>query len=226
MRHGRYKNARKHLQYLTLNNLLSTPLPILFCPTYIFTGLKDNVPILDRISGLLSVKEIRWEVTREAVEELKKINEQYGKWCEENLTVLPVHSDNNGSVHASIKRHCQRNKYTFVASNDSDLSTELRGFNNVSTVRLDRTVTLLEGLSNGVIRGVEKVERGKRVNNNEEVREIVKELKEKKGGREEGRGRKRRKAKEPNPLSVKKNGGKKEEGKTKKVRRKKQNVKA
>lgn len=54
------------------------------------------------------------------------------------------------------------------------------------------------------------------------MREIVKELKEKKGGREEGRGRKRRKAKEPNPLSVKKNGGKKEEGKTKKVRRKKQ----
>ncbi|GMI09851.1 hypothetical protein TrVE_jg7418 [Triparma verrucosa] len=109
MRHGRHKNSRKHLQYLTLNNLLPTPLTILLCPTYIHSALSTSVPLLTRISSLLSLKDVRYVTTKESVEELMKIKPEYGKWCEENVEVLPECGENDGNVRQSLLRISYRN---------------------------------------------------------------------------------------------------------------------
>ena len=76
MRHNRQKAARKHLSFLSLNFSLPLPPTVIFDGTYLAEGVGANVPMRERIMGILKAGGINkaiWVVTRETVEELKKV---------------------------------------------------------------------------------------------------------------------------------------------------------
>lgn len=106
----------------------------------------------------------------------------------------------------------------FIVTQDEDLSDKLRGFVNVPQIRLARAVLLLEAPSSATRKDVQYKEKGKQMTGGgtmtQEEKELIQKIKvsEKSSNQQvdnshtasDVQPRRKRKAKEPNPLSCKK----------------------
>ncbi len=238
MRQNRLKAARKHLSYLQLNLSLPTnhPSTVIMDGPYINLGVNTGVPMKERLEGLIGP--IKAVVTRETVEELKGLGEDFSRavrWALDECEILEGSDtpdvEGLGEAGRSVLGAMRKMRHAFVATVDKKLAEVVRGEGNGSLVRLNRTVTVLEGLTRGVKKRVEEGERMKG-GVSDGVREVTRGMREKERERRDaemreearkaGVERKRKKAKAPNPLSIKKKVKvESREKKTKKVRRKK-----
>ena len=232
MRHGRAKAARKTLKFLRLNFGLSPPYRVILDGTFCAEVVKKNVPIMDRLAGIIGEK-FEAFVLRSGINEVKALGDQFENVVKFMLNECTILNDVSpeGSSSGSSRDGTSRlltyvgatnpNHY-FVCTQDPSLSDSLRRIPNTPLMRLHNTVLCLEGVSKSSKREAEKGERGKSLSamgrdEKEEIDRVWEEERKRKraagegtagdttgGGNGGGGERKRKKAKGPNPLSVKK----------------------
>jgi len=126
----------------------------------------------------------------------------------------PVHSFSHKCTQAACKiiGYISTLPFAFACTTDLTLSIALRQLDNVSQLRIHRTVTLLDVLSTAVKNRVDKGERGKLKIIPDEIKDVLakekakvrKVMQEERVAAKKLEGRKRKKASGPNPLSQKK----------------------
>jgi rRNA-processing protein FCF1 len=226
MRHNRQKASRKHLSFLSLNFALPAPHVVVLDGPYLAEGVLHGVPVVERIVGTMGVgaSSVRLCVLRSTVDELKLLpTEKFGKVLQYALDECQVVEDETvepDSTNADLSEAAKKivgyvgeQAYAFVCTTDKTLSNHLRTLPNVSQLRIHRTVTLLDPVSDAVKRAAVSSERAKLKVIPDEIRSVLDEEKEKnrlrrvaaKAEEKRAAGRTKKKAKGPNPLSAKKN---------------------
>lgn len=233
MRHGRAKSARKTLKFYAINGNIKPPYKIILDGNFLAAAIKQNLPITERLQKLLQNESFQIYTTRSALDELNSIPgecfqlaRQFGlDECEiiEREVIDHDVSRNKGTAAGStpkddicalVKNGNTANGW-FVATQDEDLSDKIRGFVNVPQIRLARAVLLLEAPSSATRKDVQYKEKGKQMTGGgtmtQDERELIRKLKDADKSSKQvdntdsvGQFKRKRKAKEPNPLSCKK----------------------
>tara|TARA_B110000305_G_scaffold223089_1_gene267329 strand:- start:256 stop:978 length:723 start_codon:yes stop_codon:yes gene_type:complete len=228
MRHGRAKSARKTLKFLRLNFGLSPPYHVLVDGTFLAEATFKHIPIKDRITKTLQGELFELFVLRNVINEMLLLGDRFKdvvKFALNECTILEdaAKSSNNSNSNSNPKDGSNfilnevgptNEKKYFVATQDGDLADELRRIPNTPLMRIHNTVLCFESLSNSSKFEANKTERKKLTGSlTEEEKEAVLAVKAGnfKRRREESKaeappdgGRVRKKAKGPNPLSLKK----------------------
>lgn len=212
MRVLRAKQVRKHLRFYRLTFGIAPAYRCLLDGSFIHQCLKVKLPIADRLEKLLQEREVRLLVPRAALEEL----EAFGEPCRAAVDFVQEHCEVlERPAAVGAEAACDGLRRTvgeanagrfLVCTMDEGLRRDLRRVPGVPLILLNQTSLVLESPSAASLRNVESQERGKQGVTGE-AREAIDRIRSaaRAAGTASGDGQRvKKRAKGPNPLSVKK----------------------
>jgi len=214
MRILRAKNIRKQLRFYRINYGIHPPYKVLLDGNFIFACLKVKMDVKDRLVKLLQEERCSLFVPRAVLEELQTLGASF-EHCYEFAMKLehPLDDALSESISASeaiekIIGDCNSGKY-LVASQDEQLWAKLRKVPGVPVVHAQRALLVLAPPSAATAAAAARA-LNKQGTLNQNEKEIVKSIKAHQAKKRkmeqasEPKVRLKKKAKGPNPLSMKK----------------------
>lgn len=208
--------VRRYLRFYRIVYQIGPPYNILFDGNFIFTVLKNNINIADRLGKLLQGEQFSMFILRSSLDELRSIGEKGKAALDFGLQQCTVIEDSDiaganpfdktiGYILRTSGKEVLKKKRYFVCTQDRDLRAVLGSMPGNPLLYLNQVSLVMEPPSQNSLENSKKIE-AEKISLNTEEKSILDGLGIVPGAEEvEGapvsKERKKRKATAPNPLS-------------------------